>query len=42
MNKINLLAYRLRVRKELLKLPREMVVATLEECKRILEKGGKK
>ena len=42
MRKIDNLAYRMRLRKELCKLPKEMVVITLEECKRILEKGDKK
>lgn len=36
MNKISLLSYRMKVRKELLKLPREMVEATLDECKKVL------
>ena len=42
MNKLSLLKYQMRVRNELNKLPREMVKITLEECKKILEKGGKK
>lgn len=42
MNKLSLLSYRMKVRKELLKLPHEMVKVTMEECKKILEKGGKK
>ena len=38
MNKASLLAYRLRVRKEINKLPQEMIQITMDECKRALER----
>ena len=41
MNKINLLAYRLKLRKELSKLPREMIQITYDESKRALESKKK-
>ena len=38
MNKVNLIAYRIRVRKEINKLPKELIDITLDECKKALER----
>ena len=41
MNKIDLLAYRMRVRKALCKQPTEFIKITKEECERLLKEKGK-
>lgn len=42
MNKLNLLQYRMKIRKELTKLPKVLIEITLEESKKALETTKKK